>query len=174
MREQDLDYPDAGAAVSRRRMIIYGLAGASLAASGIRFGGGPAEAEEFELSLDEAEWRRKLSPAAFAVLRKSSTERSGSSPLLKERRRGHYVCTGCGLPLFSSGTKFESGTGWPSFYAPIRSAVRTSSDFTLGYRRVEVHCRRCGGHLGHVFDDGPKPTGKRYCINGVALAFRPA
>lgn len=168
-----MDDPNAGEAVTRRRMIAYGLTGGSLAVLGIRFAGGPAEAGEFELSLGEAEWRRRLSPPAFAVLRRRGTERPGSSALLKEKRRGHYVCAGCGLPLFSSATKFESGTGWPSFYAPMRDGVRTSSDFDLGYRRVEVHCRRCGGHLGHVFDDGPKPTGKRYCINGVALAFRP-
>lgn len=162
------------AAITRRKLIAFGLAGAGFATLGFRLAGDPAKAADFELSLTEAEWRRRLSPSAFAVLRRNRTERPGSSPLLKEKRRGHYVCAGCALPLFASATKFESGTGWPSFYAPLRNAVRTGSDFDLGYRRVEVHCRRCGGHLGHVFDDGPKPSGKRYCINGVALAFRPA
>jgi peptide-methionine (R)-S-oxide reductase len=124
--------------------------------------------------LSEAEWRRRLSPQAYAVLRQASTERSGSSPLNREHRRGTYQCAGCGQPVFSSTTKFESGTGWPSFYAPIRAAIGTRADNGLFASRTEVHCSRCGGHLGHVFDDGPRPTGLRYCMNGVALAFRPA
>ncbi len=133
-----------------------------------------ATAERFEVSLTEAQWQAKLSPAAFEVLRHEDTERPFTSPLLGEHRRGTFACAGCALPLFSSATKFDSGTGWPSFYAPLKDAVRTRNDTTLGFARTEVHCRRCGGHLGHVFDDGPKPTGLRYCMNGVALTFAPA
>ena len=122
----------------------------------------------------EAEWRQALTPEQFAVLRKHATERPGSSPLTAEHRPGTFGCAGCGLPLFASAAKFDSGTGWPSFSAPLEGAVGTREDRSLFMRRTEVHCRRCGGHLGHVFDDGPKPTGLRYCINGVALAFEPA
>lgn len=128
-------------------------------------------AEKFELMLSDAAWRKKLSPAAYRVLRKESTETPFTSPLNAEKRAGTYACAGCALPLFSSKTKFDSGTGWPSFYAPLANAVATRKDATLGFTRTEVHCRRCGGHLGHVFDDGPKPTGLRYCMNGVALKF---
>ena len=124
--------------------------------------------------MSEAEWRKKLSPAAFDVLRQESTERPYSSKLNSEKRKGTYHCKGCDNALFNSKTKFESGTGWPSFYAPIAGAVGTSTDRKLGYARTEVHCADCGGHLGHVFDDGPKPTGKRYCMNGVAMTFSPA
>ena len=131
-------------------------------------------AERFEVTLTEAQWKAKLSPAAFEVLRHEDTERPFTSPLLAEHRRGTFACAGCALPLFSSATKFDSGTGWPSFYAPLPNAVRTREDASLGFTRTEVHCRRCGGHLGHVFDDGPKPTGLRYCMNGVALTFAPA
>jgi peptide-methionine (R)-S-oxide reductase len=112
--------------------------------------------------------------AAICGAARGDTERAGSSPLNKEKRRGTYVCAGCALPVFSSTTKFESGTGWPSFYAPIRGSVGTKEDNTLFMKRTEVHCRRCGGHLGHVFDDGPKPTGLRYCMNGAAMKFRAA
>ncbi len=130
--------------------------------------------ETFEINLSAAEWRSRLTPAQFDVLREHGTERAGSSPLDKEHRRGTFACAGCDLPLFTSDTKFDSGTGWPSFYAPIDGAVGTSEDRTLFvFVRTEVHCRRCGGHLGHVFDDGPKPTGLRYCMNGVALRFVP-
>ncbi len=130
-------------------------------------------AESFEVSLSEAEWRKRLSPSQFAVLRKEDTERPRSSPLDAEKRAGTYHCAGCKLPVHSSQTKFESGTGWPSFWQPLQNAVRTRPDKGLLFTRTEVHCRRCGGHLGHVFDDGPPPTGKRYCMNGAALTFSP-
>ncbi len=126
----------------------------------------------FSVSYSDAEWRKRLSPAAYKVLRKEDTERPYTSPLNKEKRAGSYSCAGCDLPLFSSTTKFESGTGWPSFYRPLAGGIGTDTDYNLGYARTEVHCSRCGGHLGHVFDDGPKPTGKRYCMNGVAMKFK--
>jgi peptide-methionine (R)-S-oxide reductase len=128
---------------------------------------------KFEFSKTEAQWRKILTPAQFEVLRKEGTERSGTSPLTDEHRAGKFACAGCNLLLFTSATKFESGTGWPSFYAPIANAVKTSVDTSFGETRTEVHCRRCGGHLGHVFEDGPKPTGLRYCMNGVAMKFIP-
>ena len=121
-----------------------------------------------------AEWRRLLGPQRYAVLREAHTERAGSSPLDKEHRRGTFLCAGCDLPVYSSAAKFDSGTGWPSFTRPLPNAVRTRPDRTLFVVRTEVHCRRCGGHLGHVFDDGPPPTGQRWCMNGLALKFRPA
>ncbi len=133
-----------------------------------------ATSETFEISKTEPEWRRLLTPEQFRVLRQHGTEHAWSSPLDKEYGRGSFLCGGCELPLFASDTKFDSGTGWPSFWAPIEGAVRTSTDRKLFMVRTEVHCRRCGGHLGHVFDDGPKPTGLRYCMNGVALKFLPA
>ena len=126
---------------------------------------------EFEISKTEEEWRKVLTPEQFQVMRKHGTERAHTSPLDKQYGKGTFVCAACDLPLFSSETKFNSGTGWPSFFAPIRDAIGTSVDNSLLSTRTEVHCRRCGGHLGHVFDDGPKPTGKRYCMNGVALKF---
>ncbi|WP_225938372.1 peptide-methionine (R)-S-oxide reductase MsrB [Leptothermofonsia sichuanensis] len=129
---------------------------------------------EFEVIKTEEEWRKILTPEQFHVLRKHGTERAGTSPLDKNYATGTYNCAGCGQPLFTSETKFNSGTGWPSFYAPIEGAVATSIDRSFFMTRVEVHCSRCGGHLGHVFDDGPKPTGKRYCMNGVALEFNAA
>lgn len=125
----------------------------------------------FEITKTEAEWQRILTPEQFYVLRQQGTESSYSSPLDQQYAKGAYNCVACNLPLFSSQTKFDSGTGWPSFYAPIKDAIRTSVDNSLFMTRTEVHCRRCGGHLGHVFDDGPPPTGKRYCMNGVALKF---
>lgn len=129
--------------------------------------------ERFEVTLSDAEWRKRLTPEQYAVLRDQSTERAGTSPLDHEKRKGVFVCAGCNLDLYRSEDKFDSGTGWPSFVRPIKNAVRTSIDRSLFSVRTEVHCRRCGGHLGHVFDDGPAPTGKRYCMNGIAMKFRP-
>lgn len=127
---------------------------------------------EFPFRLSDSQWKERLSPVAYAVLRREATERPWTSPLLKERRRGIYACAGCGQHLFRSQAKYDSRTGWPSFNAAISGAVGTATDFKIGVRRTEVHCSRCGGHLGHVFNDGPPPTGKRWCINGVALKFR--
>jgi peptide-methionine (R)-S-oxide reductase len=121
----------------------------------------------------EKEWQEKLTPEQFHVLRDHGTERPGSSPLNYEKGTGTFHCAACGQPLFTSDTKFESGTGWPSFWAPIRDAVATTVDRSYGMTRVEVHCAKCGGHLGHLFPDGPQPTGQRYCMNGVALSFEP-
>lgn len=133
-----------------------------------------AAAEQFEVNLSDAEWRKRLSPQQYAVLRQHDTERAGTSPLNNEHRRGVFTCAGCKLDLYRSQDKFDSGTGWPSFIRPIPGAVRTRLDTSFFSVRTEVHCRRCGGHLGHVFDDGPPPTGKRYCMNGAALVFKPA
>ena len=119
------------------------------------------------------EWRKTLTPEQFHVLREHGTERAGTSPLNQEKRQGTFVCGACGQPLFTSDTKFESGTGWPSFYQPIEGAIATTTDRSYGMTRVEAHCTQCGGHLGHVFPDGPKPTGDRYCMNGVAMQFKP-
>jgi peptide-methionine (R)-S-oxide reductase len=162
-----------------RRNFLYGSATALVALGGtaalLRMGGSDqALAETFEVTRTEAEWRAILDERQFAVLRQEDTEYPGSSPLLEEKRKGNFTCAGCGLPLYSSETKFESGTGWPSFWDSLPNAVGFKVDDSLFMSRTEVHCRRCGGHLGHVFDDGPPPTGKRHCINGVALNFRPA
>jgi peptide-methionine (R)-S-oxide reductase len=131
-------------------------------------------AKHYPVEKTDAEWRRILTPEQYAVLRSHGTERPGSCALLMEKRPGTFACAGCGQPLFVGERKFESGTGWPSFFAPVEGATETSTDAAYGMVRTEVHCSRCGGHLGHVFEDGPPPTGLRYCINGVALAFEPA
>lgn len=130
--------------------------------------------ESFPITKTEAEWRAELTPEQFRVLREHGTERAGTSPLNYEKRSGVFHCAGCDQPLFSSDTKYESGTGWPSFFRPLPGAVATRTDRSLFMTRTEVHCSRCGGHLGHVFEDGPAPTGLRYCMNGVALRFVPA
>src|ERR1700712_5269790 len=137
------------------------------------FGGHDTPVEHFAVEHSDEEWRRQLDPAQFQVLRKHGTERPGASPLNAEKRHGTYACAGCGKALFASDTKFESGTGWPSFTQPLESGVATTEDRSLFMTRTEVHCADCGGHLGHVFPDGPRPTGLRYCMNGVAMTFRP-
>jgi peptide-methionine (R)-S-oxide reductase len=155
----------------KRRMLLLG--GASVAALGWLWwqDSDVKAAGPFEVVKSDDEWRRMLRPEAYRVLRHHATERPYSSALNAEKRKGTYVCGGCDLPLFSSDTKFESGTGWPSFWEPLPKAVGTKEDNSFLMRRTEVHCRRCGGHLGHVFNDGPKPTGLRYCMNGVAMKF---
>lgn len=150
------------------------LGGAGLGLGALLLSGGRPAQARYPVSLSDAEWRKRLSPAAYRVLRHEATERPGTSPLDREKRRGTFHCAGCNQPLFLSTTKFDSGTGWPSFWAPIKAAIGTKRDYKLGLPRTEVHCARCGGHLGHVFNDGPRPTGKRYCMNCVAMRFRPA
>ena len=134
----------------------------------------PKDSRPFEVTHSDAEWRKLLTPDQYAILRQSGTERPFTSALLNEHRQGNFACAGCDLDLFSSTTKYDSGTGWPSFWAPLDKAIGTETDTSFGFVRTAVHCQRCGGHLGHVFDDGPKPTGQRYCMNGVALIFKPA
>jgi peptide-methionine (R)-S-oxide reductase len=137
-----------------------------------RLGRRHAEAKRFALTLSDEEWRRRLAPEQYRVLRQHGTERAGSSPLDKEYGAGVYHCAGCGQPLFNSATKFNSGTGWPSFWEPLPEAVETETDRSFFMTRTEVHCSHCGGHLGHVFGDGPEPSGLRYCMNGLSLEFR--
>lgn len=162
--------------MDRRAFVLAGagVAGAAALWQALPSASEGRGAENFEVVKTQAEWRNVLTPAQFGVLRQHATERPFSSALNGEHRPGMFRCAGCDLALFRSETKFDSGTGWPSFFAPIDEAVRISSDFSLILPRQEVHCRRCGGHLGHVFNDGPRPTGKRYCMNGIALKFEPA
>lgn len=164
--------------MNRRQLIATAAAGLGLGSLiEVVTGGGDAminePSDEFEVTKTDAEWRQSLTNGQYYVLRHHDTEFAGSSPLLREHRQGTYRCAGCGRPLFSSETKYESGSGWPSFTAPLDEAVGTSVDASLGMVRTEVHCRHCGGHLGHVFEDGPRPTGLRYCVNGTALDFAP-
>jgi peptide-methionine (R)-S-oxide reductase len=158
-----------------RRLMLAGVGSFALLA-GLRWmhAEDAKAGRKFEVTKTEEEWRKLLSPAAYKVLRDHGTERPYTSPLNAEKRKGMFACAGCELPLFASETKFESGTGWPSFYRPLENAIGTTEDRSLFMLRTEVHCRRCGGHQGHVFEDGPPPTGLRYCINGVSLKFIPA
>jgi peptide-methionine (R)-S-oxide reductase len=155
----------------RAFLLAGGVAGVAIAA-GLRLPRtGARAAQSFAITHTDAEWQAMLTPEQYAVLRQSATERPFTSPLLEEHRAGTFACAGCALDLFASTTKFESGTGWPSFWAPLENAVGEEEDNTFGMTRTAVHCSRCGGHLGHVFNDGPKPTGLRYCMNGVSLKF---
>jgi peptide-methionine (R)-S-oxide reductase len=155
-----------------RRLAVSGLA--AIASANLLRIQGAWSAEEDHVAHSDAEWRKMLTADQFAVLRQEGTERPFTSPLLHEERKGSFACAGCGLGLFSSSTKFDSGTGWPSFWAPLDNAVNTHEDRSYGMVRTAATCHRCDGHLGHVFDDGPKPTGLRYCMNGLALTFKPA
>jgi peptide-methionine (R)-S-oxide reductase len=161
--------------MNRRAFLGFGgaamVAGVALTLPG-RGGGADAQSGNFPYRLTDAQWRQRLNPAQYATLRQASTERPGSSPLNNEHRAGIFHCAGCGQPLFSSAAKFDSGTGWPSFFRPLPHAIVTRADHSLFEGRTEVLCARCGGHLGHVFDDGPRPTGLRYCMNGVAMTFQ--
>jgi peptide-methionine (R)-S-oxide reductase len=159
---------------TRRTVLKNGVLGLAFAATSSWWIDPLQALEAFEVTHSDSDWRKLLTPAQYAVLRQSGTERPFSSPLLHEKRPGEFSCAGCERPLFSSTTKFESGTGWPSFWAPLEKAVDSKRDSSFGMARTAVHCSRCGGHLGHVFDDGPKPTGLRYCMNGVAMKFNPA
>lgn len=155
--------------LNRRTMLTTSAIAVAVVASG----GASAAKRRFEVTLSEAEWKKRLSPAQFRTLRQEATDTPFKSPYLNEHRAGIFTCAGCALPVYSSKAKYDSGTGWPSFFQPLPNAIHTETDTLLGFERVEVECRRCGGHLGHVFDDGPAPTGKRYCMNGTALKFVP-
>jgi peptide-methionine (R)-S-oxide reductase len=162
------------AKLDRRSLLLGGTALAGLAALGVAVAAeGEPVAGDFEVKHTPEEWLAILGPEAYHVMREQGTEYPWTSALLEEHRDGTFMCAGCELPLFDSKTKYDSGTGWPSFYQPLDNAVGTMTDTLLGYERTEVHCRRCGGHLGHVFNDGPAPTGLRYCMDGVALKFAP-
>ncbi len=163
--------------MTRRKTFLFGTAAAVVAALTRHLHrplAAQAAARVYEVTHSDAEWRKLLGPARYNILREQGTEPPFSSPLLNEHRKGVFNCAGCALPLYASATKFDSGTGWPSFWKPLPDAVLTSDDGSLGMDRTEVHCRRCGGHLGHVFPDGPPPTGLRYCMDGLALSFTPA
>ena len=158
--------------LNRRTLLGAGALGAVATLIGCSGGRAEAATARFEVMHSPADWKKRLGAARFNILRNAGTEAPYTSPLNKEHRKGIFSCAGCALPVYSSTTKFDSGTGWPSFYAALPRAVLNTSDRSLLMTRVEEHCRRCGGHLGHVFDDGPRPTGKRHCINGLALTFR--
>ena len=159
---------------SSDRRLFLGACGFAMAAGIVGLTPQRAGAERFAVNRSPADWRRRLGPARYHILREAGTERPFSSALLKEKRKGVFACAGCSLPLFSSSHKYDSATGWPSFWKALPNAVGYKRDLSLGMVRTEEHCRRCGGHLGHLFDDGPPPTGKRHCINGLSLMFRPA
>ena len=160
--------------LTRRQSLAAAARGfAALGIAPFGLASGAKAAETFEVTHTDAEWKKLLSANQFAVLRLAATERPFSSPLDHEKREGVFACAGCDLPLFSSKTKFDSGTGWPSFWAPLENAVGTTDDRSFGMMRTAAHCHRCGGHLGHVFKDGPPPTGLRYCMNGLAMTFKP-
>lgn len=160
--------------VTRRTALFVGAAAGALALGLSARRTTTAAPGAFEVAMSDAEWRKRLNSSQYSVLRLAGTERPYSSPLNDEHRKGRFACAGCNNGLFSSDTKFDSGTGWPSFFAALEKAVGTGRDTAFGMEREEVHCARCGGHLGHVFEDGPKPTGLRYCMNGVAMTFQPA